>query len=505
MAQRPTGLPHPLSSTRETYMPPHPTFARRPDYHSPRSPSRGISRPVLSPSTSIGFPSSGAQARMDAQYGAARTQQNIPPLGSVTTFGTLQYNDGHSSVITPDISGSIDKGFFLAENEWTCYRRNYFSCTCSFTLNPYYPNVPITFQTPNSQTAYNVLGFGMCISAVVADTDGHKIELVQHTPKRDKGPITTPETVRMAPKVAQPGNHHAGLGMFGTHADPTNTSLATRNIYDSPYGQPPPSTGPQTEHAFERIQFKQATANNGKRRAAQQYYHLLVELWCDAGTQDRPRWVKIAQRKSAKMIVRGRSPGHYQSERRSSTSSGPGGSGSALGGYSGGVVPDFGSGSSMLGSGYGGYDPRPGTSYNGLGSRHHTAGIEVPAEVDIQHEEAKNMEAQRGLRMYPAGAYEGSTDSNGRVEQYPSMSRTEHDSSASISSAASASGIALPQVSAGFDHTGSRVKNEYDGPLPSFCFSGQGYTSSRCGPYESKNTSTSYYPTMISAPGLNMT
>ena len=64
------------------------------------------------------------------------------------------------------------------------------------------------------------------------------------------------------------------------------------------------TAGPTTEHAFERVQFKRATANNGKRRTPQQYYHLLVELHFDVGTQDNPQWIKVAQRKSAKVVAK---------------------------------------------------------------------------------------------------------------------------------------------------------------------------------------------------------
>ena len=441
------------------------------------------------------------------QYGGTKSTQNIPPLGTMSTFGTLQYSDGHNTAITPDITGTIDKGFFLSENEWTCYRRNYFSCLCYFNISPYYPNVPVTFQANGSSTLHHVASFAMSISAVVADTDGQKIELVQHTPKRDKGPITTPDKIRMAPKAAQPASHHAGLGMFGSHTDPTGAAMGTRNIYESGYGQGPPP-GPATEHAFERIQFKQATANNGKRRAAQQYYHLLVELWVDVGNADHTQWIKVAQRKSAKMIVRGRSPGHYQAERRSSTSSGPGGSGGALG-YGNGVMgSDFNSGpGSILGSGYSPYDPRSASGGYGVGGRHH-AHVDVSPEPDVSAEDAKGIEAQRGFRIFSTAAYDGST---GRVGQYPSLSRadTEATTSTEATSApattSSGNSIILPHMSTETTSS-SRLKSECDSPLPSFGYPGPSYAAAaRCGPYVSKGTNGGYYPAMLPTLGLNIT
>jgi meiosis-specific transcription factor NDT80 len=127
-----------------------------------------------------------------------------------------------------------------------------------------------------------VHNFAMSIAAVVDGRDGKSIELVQHTPKRDKGPQEKPARITLGP----------------------------REGFNQTPGQP------AMEATFERIQFKTATANNGKRRAAQQYYHLLIELFIHVDHPHPDRWIKIASRMSAPMVVRGRSPGHYRSERR---------------------------------------------------------------------------------------------------------------------------------------------------------------------------------------------
>ncbi|KAF8434411.1 hypothetical protein BGX38DRAFT_1275504 [Terfezia claveryi] len=71
-------------------------------------------------------------------------------------------------------------------------------------------------------------------------------------------------------------------------------------------------------------------------RAAQVYYHLIVELYADVGSQSATApsniasgagWVKIAYKTSAPMVVRGRSPGHYADERRVHSPGGNNGSG----------------------------------------------------------------------------------------------------------------------------------------------------------------------------------
>lgn len=38
--------------------------------------------------------------------------------------------------VEPDIHAQFHKGFFQVAGTWTCYRRNYFSVSCSFSLWP---------------------------------------------------------------------------------------------------------------------------------------------------------------------------------------------------------------------------------------------------------------------------------------------------------------------------------------------------------------------------------
>jgi len=430
---------------------------------------------------------------MDPSAFGSKAAQNIPPLQSLTMLGTLQYADsptqGNGTPIKLEINGTIDKGFFLADNEWTCYRRNYFSCVCSYNISPpNYNNAQMQFShtTPNGQQSVcNIYGFAMCISAVVSDNEGHAIELVQHTPKRDKGPIAKPEKTRLHPKPAQPA-HHGPLGAYG---HPDHAMMGTSR-YDQTYPQAQQGTLP-TEHTFERIQFKQATANNGKRRAAQQYYQLLIELWGDTGTQSSDPYIKLAFRKSAKMIVRGRSPGHYQAERRGSASSGPGGSAGSLG-YGGSQVmgSDFGStGSAMLSGAYsGGYDQRPASHY-GTHSRPHQ---------DLEHvmsaEEAKAITQTRDYQYYPAPIFEGSQDVRSGVELFSHQRSDQEAAATPMTSAAGAMDVS------------SKVKQEYDRSATNLYYTGNSFYTPRCGRFEGQSSSRGYYPAMITSPStLNIT
>ncbi|KAK1752112.1 hypothetical protein QBC47DRAFT_425021 [Echria macrotheca] len=476
-APRSTTLPHPGSqlSTRDIYSSATPSYRRQPDHHLPRSPSFPAIRrhPLTSPTPS---PVTYNSLRMDGSVYGSKAPQNIPPLNSMVSLGHLSYQDPGQTPIKVDISGIIDKGFFLADNEWTCYRRNYFSCVCSYSITPPphgYTNVGMHFLRSGDQQPFQVYGFAMCISAVVADNDNLSIELVQHTPKRDKGPIAKPEKVRLAPKPPQT-SHHPISNMYNGPSG----EMASSRAYDQGFGTQSNLTN---EHTFERIQFKQATANNGKRRAAQQYYHLIVELWADVGSQHADQFVKVAYKKSAKMIVRGRSPGHYQSERRASTSSGPGGSagGSIAGaGYASGVMGsgDYSSTQSMMQGGYGTtYDPR---GYGG--TRHHQ---ELSMEPIISAEECKAITEPKAYQYYAAPIYEGEQDPRQHQVELFSHGRSESENSAAAT------------MSSGFDPT--KVKPETDSGLPSLYYTGTSFYSQRCGRFEGKPSSAGYYPTAI--------
>lgn len=438
------GLP---ITTRDLYTSATPSYRRSSDLLLSRSPALGPVRGVpLSPAESrSGFTS---PTSMDSTLQAPG--EGSPPLQPTHVLHQFQTVDGQ--IIRPEIYGKIDKGFFMADNDWTCYRRNYFALQCSYTLLPNIPNGSLHLVQSTGHSP-NILGFAMSISAVVDGQNGKAIELVQHTPKRDKGPQLKPERIPIAPK-------HPQLGMFGD----SGIGSSSRSLFDQSFGTNPGQTA--TEATFERIQFKNATANNGKRRAAQQYYHLVIELFADLGSHhsSQDRWVKVATRMSAPMVVRGRSPGHYQSERRESNASiGPGGSGA---GGSGTFSPgsssragDMGTvSSSMLSStGYGSnYDPRT----------HHYSrptSLHIPMEPTLSAEDSRNIEETNGYMYFPSPIYEGQ-------EQRYHLPRVSEE----------------PRIKSEFSHS-----NGYS--LPSLTGSIDGLPR-HCGRWESVQSSSAYFP-----------
>ena len=262
-----------------------------------------------------------------------RTQAQIeaPPFDETNVMESIVADfGGTQQVVKPEVQAKIGRGFFAAEGKWTCYRRNYFAVTCSFSLHPWLSNVPL-FIRYSDQNLRSIRGFAMCISAIVNGQHDEHRDLVQHTPKRDKQSERKPGRVIL--QASPPTSLAPGATANGTH---TGFPMGAQSVdYNTSFTGAPQPCQPPTSHMFERIQFQKATANNGKRRAQQQYYNLVVELHAEVVTPSgKSEWVEIARRQSHPMVVRGRSPGHYKDGRRDSTASmGPdGGAGDGPGG-----------------------------------------------------------------------------------------------------------------------------------------------------------------------------
>ncbi|KAF2836050.1 p53-like transcription factor [Patellaria atrata CBS 101060] len=283
---------------------------------------------------------SGQQASYGAGMGMYSSHnarsEDTPPFGKQENIRELTC-DGQS--VNPIINCKIEKGFFISgeTRTWTCYRRNYFSVNVSFTLEPYISNGHLYVNLDQDGPPQKVQAMAMIISATVDGTAGKSIELVQHTPKRDKGPQLQIQYEKLAPTPlgkSQVDPHGYQINPFPTSSAqlPGPYLPLQGEDREQPYGTAGHGVN-NFSHTFERIQFKSATANNGKRRAQQQYYHLIVELHVDVRDprESKPRWEKIAYRSSAQVVVRGRSPSHYQNEGPHNSGSRGGSSGSGNG------------------------------------------------------------------------------------------------------------------------------------------------------------------------------
>lgn len=359
--------------------------------------------------------------------------------------------------VTPEVHAKVEKGFFLsnADEKWTCYRRNYFSVQCHFELHPNITNGRMYLKRSNSSTTEQIQAMGMRLSAAVDGSGGKSVELIQHTPKRDNGPKTRIDITKVSPtpivgsRADAMGGHgvypmsgyHAtgqvagpylplqssGEGSSGSSTSAQASGIGAHYAYSASAASHIPAPGQNTSQTFERVQFKQATANNGKRRASQQYFHLIVELYADVRKDngDQPSWVKVAHRVSEKIVVRGRSPSHYQNEGHHQQQNGRSGSTSGGSGYGGGGGGTFG-GLSTTGfrgstSGYAGgmgsHNYRT-NAYLENGSPDHSgssaSSVDGGADNEYQASGAAMSDAERneihtheGYRYYPGPLYEG--------------------------------------------------------------------------------------------------
>ncbi|KAK6440570.1 hypothetical protein LTR95_003196 [Oleoguttula sp. CCFEE 5521] len=372
--------------------------------------------------------------------------------------------------ITPNIHANVEKGFFFApDKKWTCYRRNYFSVICSFDLHPMINNGRLEIK--RNGVAERVQAMGMKLTAAVDGSAGKNIELVLHTPKRDNGPKLKMDVFKVAPSPA-PGRIDHTVSPHGVYTVPMQTFHPTGQI-PGPYlplqhtlednsptlsvatsamaphyayagGAPhlaPPGTA--ASYTFERVQFKQATANNGKRRASQQFFHLVVELFADIRKDgaESPTWVNVAKRVSDKIVVRGRSPSHYSNEGVNGTAGRGGTSGgganygmSSAGGYSTsmnqGGFRSAGSHGSSSSNGYSTrnyalhHSPEHPESHSGSSASSIDGGpVEAEYGVNTIMTDAERMAVHEheGYQYYPSAIYES-------VTQLPPLGTIEQNS-----------------------------------------------------------------------------
>lgn len=226
----------------------------------------------------------------------SQPQVEAPPFDDTTVLHTIVAEcGGQYQTVKPDVQAKMGRGPFPAEGKWTCYRRNYFAVTCGFGLNPWPPTASLYIRYPD-QTLEPIRGFSMAISAIVNGQYGETRELVQHTPKRDKQSERKPGRV-----VLQPAPPPSFTATSTVNGNLSGFPLGSQSMdYSSSYAGTPQPCQPPTSHVFERIQFQKATANNGKRRAQQQYYNLVVELYAEVASSvpGETEWIQIARRHS---------------------------------------------------------------------------------------------------------------------------------------------------------------------------------------------------------------
>lgn len=168
-----------------------------------------------------------------------------------------------------------------APPELTCYRRNLFQVTGSITL----PRSLRYILTDNGDRI-TIVAQELAVSATES-VEGHPVKLISvpwKTPVNNPSPIPEDRTER----------------------EPTTIPLdiMSNQDMDADYATFP--------IAWKRLQFRIATANNGRRKELQQHFIAHLKLIATLATGEK---VAIAEAKSAAIVVRGRSPRNFQQRR----------------------------------------------------------------------------------------------------------------------------------------------------------------------------------------------
>lgn len=196
--------------------------------------------------------------------------------------------------VAEDVFGAENTGRPL---ELTCYRRNLWQCSGQITL----PRI-ISHVVDDQGRQVPLMDLSATITAMES-IEGKPTEIIS-IPWKSSNPQTTEES-----KVAGPPPSITLDLAAGQELDANRISLPV---------------------SWKRLQFKHATANNGRRKGLQQHYVVQISLMGRTKAGDS---IRIAEIQSGPVIVRGRSPRNFDSrkdvplsgdkrlERRNTTSS----------------------------------------------------------------------------------------------------------------------------------------------------------------------------------------
>ena len=209
----------------------------------------------------------------------------------IYNFTLLDYSLRRTSL---SLSAQMHGMFFLAESpftsgspdqpppppELTCYRRNLFQITGSITL----PRT-LRYIMTDQGDRIPILAQELTISATES-VEGNPVKIISVPWKTPAGGSATAEEKVEKEPPSIPLDTMAGQDMDADYA-----------------------TFPVT---WKRLQFRIATANNGRRKELQQHFVIRLKIIATLSTGAK---VSVAESHSGAIIVRGRSPRNFQSRK----------------------------------------------------------------------------------------------------------------------------------------------------------------------------------------------
>ncbi|KIW63169.1 hypothetical protein PV04_10035 [Phialophora macrospora] len=262
------------------------------------APSNSLQHPAMLKRYSSGFEDPFAENTM-AQFDQVPTE-GLPDSPSIDrdskylSFSMPQYNftllDDSFRRSSVNISAQLHGMFFLAESQWpatadtpppppelTCYRRNLFQITGSVTLPR---NLRYVFTDDGSRIPIYELELAVSATESVEGNSVKIISVPWKTPASGEAPKPEDKIEREPPTI--PLDKMSGQDL--------DTDFTTFPIQ------------------WKRLQFRIATANNGRRKELQQHFTLHLKIMASLSTGGK---ISIAEAHSGAVIVRGRSPRNF--------------------------------------------------------------------------------------------------------------------------------------------------------------------------------------------------
>lgn len=190
--------------------------------------------------------------------------------------------------------------------ELTCYRRNLWQCTGQITLPRHALHCSLLLPGDDTSGAgsggrqVQIKELWASITALES-IEGKQTEIIS-IPWKSSNPALA-----------------AGNGQ-GQQEEPSKTATTPpKQLLDLSAGQEidDRSDGNRVSIpvAWKRLQFKHATANNGRRKGLQQHYVVQINLLAKTADESGDKLIKLAEIQSGPVIVRGRSPRNFDSRR----------------------------------------------------------------------------------------------------------------------------------------------------------------------------------------------
>ncbi|CAI5755846.1 unnamed protein product [Candida verbasci] len=250
-----------------------------------------------------------------------------PPFEQTIEISPI-YIKSTNKQVHPIISARIDRGFDLINDQWVGYKRNYFSVVACFKFERYSLNTILQnnqfYIITSNENKHDIKKFHIRLISKCINDDS-KVNIVQHTAKRDKGPIVSPPVMPVI------------NGILPSHVeirDCTNIRKNTKvqefeQLFTLKYDSLSLSQDSILQNysincnfikvaKYERLQF---AANNpretdenltNKRQAINEKKRFILQVQLLAELEVKGTYAIIAISNTPPLTIRGKSPSSYQ-------------------------------------------------------------------------------------------------------------------------------------------------------------------------------------------------